>query len=90
MFVIALLHRLGLYKQESIGHQLIGLASVLGVLCIVAHVATIIVTGTLLGFDWGMSAWMLDLTGWVAACGFTVLAAKSSNQSPIEFKNKNF
>ena len=88
--VVALLHRLGLCKQESTGHHLIGLASVLGVLHIVAHVATVIVTCTLVGFDWGMSAWMLDLTGWLAACGFAVLAARSSNQQPIEFKKNNF
>ena len=71
------------------GHRVIGYAALFGSAFIPLHLATIIVTVVEEGWGWGMSAWCLDITGYVAAIGFAALCWKSSNTDAREFKKEN-
>ncbi len=64
-------------------------AAILGVCFIVLHLVTVSVTCAVEGFNWGVNAWVLDSTGFLAAIFFTVQCWISSGSSPKQFRTGN-
>jgi|TARA_B110000091_G_scaffold182703_1_gene200898 hypothetical protein len=67
----------------------IGAAAVLGALFTLTHAITITITCAVVGFNWGTTAWCLDLSGYVAGALFAVLCWKSSNSISTVFRKNN-
>ena len=71
------------------GHRWIRAAALLGVCFVVSHLATVIVTCAVAGFNWGVNAWILDVTGFLAGLFFTVQCWLSSSRTSEEFRSRN-
>ena len=87
-FEAAFFRRVGLFQAPLLttAHKIIGTAAVLGFLFSILHVVTIIVTVSSAGADWGLPAWMLDLTGFLAGTAFAFLCREASNKPSSEKK----
>merc|ERR1719235_1248859 len=72
------------------GHKCIAWAAVLGILFVLTHVVTIVVTCANKGFGWGAPAWSADLTGFFAGAGFASLCWQSSNKRSSDFKENRW
>ncbi|MCR9297131.1 MAG: hypothetical protein NXI32_30905 [bacterium] len=72
-----------------LGHRWIRLAGALGVLFVVVHLVTVIVTCTVEGFNWGFNAWFLDAGGFLAGFFFAIQCWLSSSRSAREFSSGN-
>lgn len=86
-----LLFSIGLLQAPKVttGHRCIGLAAVLGLLFVITHVVTIIVTCLVEGLNWGAAAWSADLSGFLAGGLFALLCWQSSNKRSAEFRLNN-
>ena len=84
--------RVGLFQapQLTTAHKIIGCASILGFLFAILHVVTIIVTVSSDGADWGMPAWSLDITGFLAGTGFAFICRDRSNKPSSEKRQDTF
>tara|TARA_B100000029_G_scaffold82394_2_gene73339 strand:- start:1087 stop:1584 length:498 start_codon:yes stop_codon:yes gene_type:complete len=83
---------IGLFKAPiiTVGHRFIGVAALLGSCFVFFHIVTVIVTCAVDGFDWGVTAWILDILGFLAGLFFTVQCWMSSNRKSEAFKKENF
>ena len=82
---------IGLFQAPilTVGHRLIGVAALLGACFVFSHVVTVIVTCVVDGFDWGVTAWVLDIMGFLAGLFFAVQCWLSSNRKSEEFRKEN-
>ncbi|QUS56575.1 hypothetical protein [Pseudovibrio brasiliensis] len=71
------------------GHKLIRRAAILGCCFVLAHLATIVITITAKGLDWGFNAWLLDVSGLLAGAYFAVQCWKSSFQPAKDYQKIN-
>ena len=78
-----------LAPQTTAAHECIGCAAILGVFFVASHVVTVIVTCAFEGFNWGTTAWCLDIMGFLAGFGFAILCANSSNKHSVENRKDN-
>ena len=62
-------------------HRLIGVAAVLGYCFVITHLITIVVTAAIAGFDVPISAFMLDIMGFLAGGFFAEQCRRSSNST---------
>jgi len=84
--------RVGLFQAPRLttAHKIIGSAAILGFLFAILHIVTIIVTVSADGADWGMPAWMLDITGFLAGAGFALICRDRSNKPSSEKRQDTF
>ena len=82
---------IGLFQAPilTVGHRLIGVAALLGACFVFSHVVTVIVTCVVDGFDWGVTAWVLDIMGFLAGLFFAVQCWMSSTRKSEEFRKEN-
>lgn len=73
----------------TLGHRLIFVAFLLGACFVVAHLVTVVVTCTVEGFNWGVTAWVLDVTGFLAAIFFAIQCWISSGRTSGDFRSGN-
>lgn len=89
----ALIHSsmLGYFEAPvlTMGHKIMGVAGLLGVLFTVLHPVTVIVTLVEEGAGWGPAAWITDVTGYITAVFFAVLCRASSSSASSEAKKYN-
>jgi len=87
----SLFSRLGVFQAPilTVGHQCIGTAAILGFLWVITHFISIIVTCIIEGFDWGTTAWCMDITGFIAGFGFAFLCQQASNKHSAEVRQDN-
>jgi len=87
----SLFRKIGLFEAPKLGtsHKLLGVAALLGFMFVFTHIITIAVTLATAGSAWGMSAWMLDLTGFVAGGCFSLLCRNASNKPSAETRKDN-
>lgn len=71
------------------GHRCIRVAALLGACFVVLHLITVVVTCTVEGFDWGATAWSLDVTGFLAGLFFAVQCWLSSGRPSEDFRSGN-
>lgn len=81
----------GLFQAPRLtaGHKWVGVAAMLGACFVVTHLMTVVVTCTVDGFNWGLTAWILDMLGFVAGLFFAIQCWRSSNRRSTEFRNGN-
>jgi hypothetical protein len=82
---------IGLFQAPVLtaGHRCIGVAGLLGACFVVLHLATVVVTCAVAGFDWGVNAWVLDIVGFIAGFFFTIQCWLSSSRKSDDFRNGN-
>tara|TARA_B100000686_G_C16773352_1_gene966726 strand:+ start:1852 stop:2355 length:504 start_codon:yes stop_codon:yes gene_type:complete len=82
---------IGLFRAPVLtaGHRFIGVAALLGTCFVFSHIVTVIVTCVMDGFDWGLTAWILDISGFLAGLFFAVQCWLSSNRKSDEFRKEN-
>lgn len=87
-----LFHQLHVFEapQLTLGHKCMGFAALFGFIFIIAHMVTIIVTLVTVGANWGMPAWMADLTGYIAGALFAFLCRNGSNKHSSETAKESF
>ena len=73
----------------TVGHRFIGVAALLGTCFVFSHIVTVIVTGVVDGFNWGITAWVLDILGFLAGLFFVVQCWLSSNRKSEDFRKEN-
>lgn len=76
-------------SETTLGHRWIFVACLLGACFVVAHLVTVIVTCTVEGFNWGVNAWVLDVTGFLAAIFFAIQCWISSRKTSDDFRSAN-
>ena len=74
----------GATPQPTEGHKWLGAAAVLGFAFVVTHVITVVVTCAEEGFDWGAAAWSLDMMGFLAGAGFSIICRNASNKNVMD------
>jgi len=82
---------LGLFQAPviTVGHRFIGVAALLGTCFVVTHIVTVIVTCAVDGFDWGVTAWIADIMGFLAGFFFTIQCWLSSSRRSDVFRKEN-
>ena len=82
---------IGLFQAPvlTVGHRFIGVAALLGTCFVCSHIVTVVVTCAVDGFDWGVTAWVLDILGFLAGFFFAIQCWQSSNRKSIDFKREN-
>ena len=82
---------IGLFQAPvlTVGHRFIGVAALLGTCFVCSHIVTVVVTCAVDGFDWGATAWVLDILGFLAGFFFAIQCWQSSNRKSIDFKREN-
>ena len=73
----------------TVGHRFIGVAALLGTCFVFSHIVTVIVTCVVDGFNWGITAWVLDILGFLAGLFFAVQCWLSSNRKSEDFRKEN-
>ena len=73
----------------TVGHRFIGVASLLGVCFVVTHMVTVVVTCVVDGFNWGVTAWILDVMGFLAGLFFAIQCWLSSSRKSDDFRKEN-
>ena len=71
------------------GHRCMGIAALLGACFVVTHLVSVVVTCVVSGFNWGVSAWVLDILGFLAGLFFAVQCWLSSNRTSADFRSGN-
>ena len=86
-----ILSDIGLFQAPviTVGHRFIGVAALLGIGFVCSHIVTVVVTCAVDGFDWGVTAWVLDILGFLAGFFFAIQCWQSSNRKSIDFKREN-
>ena len=81
----------GYFEVEvlTLGHKCMGVAALLGAVFAVLHPITVITTVVVAGANWGITAWMLDISGYLAAVCFALLCRQSSSTRSLDYKKKN-
>ena len=74
----------GVAPQPTEGHQWLGAAAVLGLAFVVTHIVTVVVTCAVEGFDWGTTAWCLDIMGFLGGAVFFLICRDASNKNVVE------
>jgi hypothetical protein len=84
--------RLGIFQAPKLtsGHKYMGIAAIMGFCFVFLHIITIIVTIVTTGTNWGMSAWMLDLTGFVAGGFMALLCRDASSKTSTDSAPQTF
>jgi hypothetical protein len=85
------LSRIGLFGPPVLtaGNRCMGVAAVLGACFVVSHLVTVVVTCVVDGFNWGVTAWILDSMGFIAGFFFAVQCWLSSSRQSDDFRNEN-
>ena len=73
----------------TMGHRWIGVAALLGACFVVSHLVAVVVTCAVEGLNWGVIAWVLDVTGFLAGLFFAIQCWLSSNRTSDEFRSGN-
>ena len=73
----------------TVGHRFIGVAGLLGVCFVVTHMVTVVVTCVVAGFNWGVTAWILDVMGFLAGLFFAIQCCLSSSRKSDDFRKEN-
>ena len=82
---------LGLFQAPvlTVGHRFIGVAGLLGVCFVITHMVTVVVTCVVDGFNWGVTAWILDVMGFLAGLFFAIQCWLSSSRKSDDFMKEN-
>ena len=82
---------IGLFQAPVLtaGHRCMGVAALLGACFVVSHLATVVVTCVVDGFNWGVNAWILDIMGFIAGFFFAIQCWLSSSRKSHDFRNGN-
>ena len=82
---------IGLFQAPVLttGHRYIGLAALLGACFVVSHLVTVVITCKKEGFNWGATAWALDISGFLAGLFFAIQCWLSSSQTSGDFRTGN-
>ncbi len=82
---------IGLFQAPvlTVGHRFIGVAALLGTCFVCSHIVTVVVTCAVDVFDWGVTAWFLDILCFLACFFFAIQCWQSSNRKSIDFKREN-
>ncbi len=83
---------IGLFQDPllTVGHRFMGVAARLGACWVVLHLVSVFVTCAVEGFNWGVNAWILDITGFIAGLFFAIQCWLSSNRKSDDFRRGNF
>jgi hypothetical protein len=82
---------IGLFQAPVLtaGHLCIGVAALLGACWVVLHLVTVFVTCVVVGFNWGVNAWILDIMGFIAGLYFAIQCWLSSSRKSNGFRKVN-
>jgi len=82
---------IGLFQAPVVtaGHRFMGVAALLGTCFVVSHMVTVVVTCMVDGFNWGVTAWILDVMGFLAGLFFAIQCWLSSSRKSDDFRKEN-
>jgi hypothetical protein len=82
---------IGLFQAPVLtaGHRFMGVAALLGTCFVVSHMTTVVVTCAVDGFNWGVTAWILDVMGFLAGLFFSIQCWLSSSRKSDDFRKEN-
>ena len=85
------LRRIGLFQAQALttGHRFMGMAALLGTCFVISHMGTVVVTCVVDGFNWGVTAWILDFMGFLAGLFFSIQCWLSSSRKSEDFRKEN-
>ena len=85
-FERAIFRRVRLCQGPSLtlSHKILGTAAVLGFVFTAAHPVTVLVTVLHDGAAWGVTAWSLNVAGYLAGVGFAFVCQEVSNKEATE------